>query len=362
MVDLNLFMGTTIYGAVLALLALGITLIYMTTNVFNFAHPRLSLVAAYMAATIMAVYMKHANVTPNLSGKEISLGTLTVPLPGSVYAVGFIIAIIGGVIAAMAEYYLILRPLLRRGADYLKLMIATLAYDFLLMGILTIYNTQSWVTKTLQDVSIQSTRMDWSSYDFSLVTKGGVYITGDLILSVAVIIVLTVGLFILIYKTTLGIKMRASVENPPLAEVLGVNVERIYAISWILAGATAGIAGFLMMLEPSSGGLKPISSTSPADEIVVSAFAAGIVGGVNSIFGSVGGGFFIAYAETYITDFLAMVLNMPDLFKYARVVSMFIVGATLLFAPEGIAGLIQKWRMKRLQRRLLEETGSGGGE
>lgn len=351
MVDLNLLMSTTIYGSVLALLALGITIIYMTTKVFNFAHPRLSLVGAYLAATAMAVYVQHAGIKPNFEGSQVLGGQLIVPYPASVYIIGFLVAMVGGVLAAMFEYYVILKPLLKRGADFLKLMIATLAYDFLLMAVLLLYNTHVWIKKTLKDgLNLIATKMDFSAYDFALITKGQTYISGGFILAVAVTVVLALSLYILLFRTTLGIKMRASVENPPLAEVLGVNVERIYAISWIISGLTAGIAGFLMLLEPSSGSLKPISATSPADEIVVSAFAGSIVGGVNSIFGSIFGGFFIGYVETYVTNWLALLLGMKELFKYSRVVSMFIVGLTLMFAPQGVIALL---REKKVVDRIL---------
>lgn len=360
LVDLNLFMSTTIYGSVLALLALGITIIYMTTKVFNFAHPRLSLIGAYLSATAMAIYVRDAGIKPSFEGSQLLGGQLIVPYPASVYIIGFIIAMIGGIIAAMFEYYVILKPLLKRGADFLKLMIATLAYDFLLMAILVLYNTHSWINRTLKEsLSLIATKMDFSAYDFAFITGGRVYVSGGFILSVVAIIVIAVSLYILLFRTTLGIKMRASVENPPLAEVLGVNVERIYAISWIISGLTAGIAGFLMLLEPSSGSLKPISATSPADEIVVSAFAGSIVGGVNSIFGSIFGGFFIGYVETYVTNWLAVLLGIKEFFKYSRVVSMFIVAITLLFAPEGVIAYI---RDKKIVERLQAFLKGGRGE
>lgn len=359
--DLNLFMSTTIYGGVLALLSLGITLIYMTTGVVNFAHPRLSLVGAYLATTAMAVYVREHGIQANFSSRSFMGGELIVPYPASVYLIGLTMAIIGGILAAMAEYYVILKPLQKRGADSLKLMIATLAYDFLLYAILFLYNSHSWVKYILKEaLNLLASKMDFSPYDFTLITKGQVYITGGFILTVIIVALLAVTLYLLLFKTTLGIKMRASVENPPLAEVLGVNVDRIYGISWIISGLTAGIAGFLMLLEPSSGGLKPISASSPADEIVVSAFAGSIVGGVNSIFGSIFGGFFIGYVETYVAHWLALVTGYSELFKFSRVISMFIVGITLLFAPQGIAGYLKEKNAGELFSRLFKRSGGEG--
>ncbi|MEB3851338.1 MAG: branched-chain amino acid ABC transporter permease [Desulfurococcales archaeon] len=361
--DLNVFTTTTIYASVLALLSLGITLIYMTTRVFNFAHPRLSLVAAYAAATFMAIYARSAHLKPNLEPAETSIGYVTVPFPASFYLVGVVAATVFGVVAALVEYYAILKPLLRRGADYLKLMIATLAYDFILMAVLFLYNTHRAVKSALSNpLRLTPTSLSMTAYDVSIVTEGGTFIAGMFIFSAALAVALAAALYLLLYRTTLGVKMRASIENPPLAEVLGINVERIYAIAWILSGATAGLAGYIMLFATSAGSLKPISATSPADEIVVSAFAGSIVGGVNSIFGSIAGGLLIGYAETYVTQLLQAITGYPEMFQYARVVSMAIVALTLLFAPSGLAGLLRSPRARRLLSRIpVPGRARGGG-
>jgi len=360
MVDFNMFTSTYIYASVLALLSLGITLIYMTTKVFNFAHPRLSLVAAYASATFMLLYVKMTGVTPNLDFVQTGWGYYTMPLPASVYIVGILAAILFGVITALAEYYLILKPLLRRGADYLKLMIATLAYDFILMALLFLYNTHTfvkWFMNEATPINLESTKLSMTSYDVNIIV-GNTFISGAFLFSLLATILLAFILYLLLYKTTLGIKMRASIENPPLAEVLGINVERIYAIAWIISGATAGLAGFIMLMATSAGSLKSISATSPADEIVVSAFAGSIVGGVNSIFGSIAGGLLIGYIELYVTNFLSWLFNNPELFKYSKVVSMFAVALTLLFAPEGLAGIVRRKRVRRILARLPGPLGA----
>ncbi len=353
--DWNLLTSTTIYATVLALLSLGITLIYMTTKVINFAHPRLSLVAAYAAATTMAYYAEKVGAHANLTGKETFLGTMIVPYSWEFYAVGIILAMLFGIIAALVEYYAILKPLQRRGADYLMLMIATLAYDFLLVAVLFIYNTQYSIRTILAKMGILSTKMSMTSYDVLVITKGGVYISGSFIFSVVIIILLALTLYFLLFKTTLGVKMRASVENPPLAEVLGINVERVYAISWVISGLTAGLAGYLMLMAAGAGSLKPISATSPADEIVVSAFAGSIVGGITSIFGSIGGGLIIGFVELYIPNWLAIWTGSAELFKYSKVISMFIVAVMLLFAPEGLAGVVKSERLKKFFSRSVKK-------
>ncbi len=352
MVDINVLTSTIIYASVIALLSLGITLIYMTTKVFNFAHPRIALIGSYAAATAMSYYAARANLEYNLEGKQTFLGEMIAPFPATFYIIGIVAAIIFATIVALAEYYLILKPLLRRGADYLKLMIATLAFDFILMALLFIYNTHLTVKTLMRDsLGVLSTKVDFSSYDLQFIGDG-YFINGAFLYSLAITLLLTIVLYLLLFKTKLGIKMRASIENPPLAEVLGINVERVYAIAWIISGITAGIAGFIMIMSPSSGGLKPVSATSPADEIVVSAFAGSIVGGVNSVFGSIFGGLLIGFIEIYFTNWLQTVTGIGGLFKFNKVFSMLAVALTLLFAPQGIAGLKDSKRFKMILERI----------
>jgi len=355
-VDWILLTSTLVYASVLSLLSLGITLIYMTTKVFNFAHARLALVGAYGAAIAMALYITAAGLEPDFQWRELGPIQYRAPYPASVLLVGMLGALAGGVASTLVEYYAILKPLSQRGADSLKLMIATLAYDFILMAALMLLNTHKAVIGLLQEISLISTSMDFSSFDVTL-KIGDTMIKGDSILAPTILFILTVAIFILLFKTTLGIKMRASIENPPLAEVIGINVNRIYAISWIIAGATAGLAGLFILLQPSAGGLKPVSASSPADEIVVSAFAGSIVGGVNSVFGSLGGGFLIGFVEIYVTKFISAVTGYTAITKYSKVISMLAVGVTLLFAPQGLAGLYKEKLAGKSIRELLRFPG-----
>lgn len=358
--DITLFTGTLVYASVLSLLSLGITLIYMTTKVFNFAHARLALVGAYGAAIAMALYITHAGIKPNFEWRTFGPLQYRAPYPASVYIIGFLGALIGGIASTLVEYYWILKPLQARGADSLKLMIATLAYDFIVMAFLMILNTHATIVHMLRKISLISTSMNFASFDLAIKTPGGALIRGDHIVAPALLLAIAAGIFVLLFKTTMGIKMRASIENPPLAEVIGINVDRIYAISWIIAGATAGIAGMLILLQPSAGGLKPVSASSPADEIVVSAFAGSIVGGVKSIFGSLGGGFLIGFVEIYVTKFIAIATGYTQVTKYSKVISMLAVAITLLFAPEGLAGIIKEGRLRGFLRRRPRLPGRRG--
>ena len=346
--DFAVISNTVIYSSVIALLSLGITLIYMTTRVFNFAHARLALVGSYAAATAIVVVVRAGDITYSFEEGSLLGVEYILPYPWYVYAVGLLAAVIATSLAGLAEYYLILRPLLRRGADFLRLMIATLAFDFILLALLFIYNTHGAVKPLLDAIALSSTSMDMSSYDLRVGSVRGVFV-----FSLLVTVATAVALYLLLFKTKLGIKMRAAIENPSLASVLGINVEAVYAIAWLISGATAGIAGFIMLFAADTAALKPISATSPADEVVVSAFAGSIVGGIMNVFGGLGGGFLIGVIEVLGAHILQQITGVGAILKYNKALSMLAVGLTLLFLPEGLASLFRGGRPRLPRLGLL---------
>ena len=356
LIDPIVLKNTIIYSSVIALLSLGITLIYMTTRVFNFAHARIALVASYAAATVIGVIVTRLEIGYNFEPLEVLGLEILVPYPVYVYLAGLVAGILAGIATTLFEYYVILRPLLRRGADFLMLMIATLAYDFLLLAVLVLYNTHMLVKPLLDNIALSSTSMDMSSYDFRVEGFRGMFI-----FSLAASIFIAIGLYILLFKTLIGVKMRAAIENPSLASVLGINVEAIYALAWAIGGATAGVAGFIMLFAADTAPLKPISATSPADEIVVSAFAGSVVGGITNVFGGITGGFLIGVIEVYAAYLIQQLTGLGAIIKYNKALSMLAVGVTLLFFPEGVAGLVsRRGRLLKLLPSLKVRGGRSG--
>ncbi|GBF08990.1 branched-chain amino acid ABC transporter, permease protein [Aeropyrum pernix] len=350
MVDVKVVFDMLAYSGVIALLSLGITLAYITTRVFNFAHPRIANVGAYAAAASMALYVDLVR-DGGIGRFKASLGPLEVTglVAPDVLAVGIVFAVIAGIITALAEYYLVLRPLIERGADFLKLMIATLAFDFFVIATLFILGTHISVKELVSGVfGRETTSLSLHAFDARIDLAVLSYkLRGIMLFSFLGSLAIALMLYILLFKTKLGVKMRASIENPSLAEVLGINVQQVYTIAWIISGATAGFAGFLILFMGDI--VKPVTATSPADEIIVSAFAGSIVGGVNSVFGSIGGGFIIGAVEILISSVITDVTGI-DVTRYNKMLSMLAVALTLLFAPQGLAALYSEKIQARLPR------------
>ncbi|MET1101341.1 MAG: branched-chain amino acid ABC transporter permease [Pyrodictiaceae archaeon] len=355
-IDPVLIMNSVTFASILSLLSLGITLSYMTTRVFNFAHTRFATLAAYAAATVMFAVAPRPQLTPQTMGGVVIL----VPMPWWWYLLGFVVATIVGGIIAVVQFFAVLRPLQARGADYLTLMISTLGFDFILLAFLFIYSTMSQVRglAAASGLGTSPDRLTFSSYDIGI-SAGGIYYAGSFIEALIIAVAMVILLGIMLTKTKIGIMMRASIENPQLALVLGIDVNKVYALTWFLAGATAGIAGYLILFSTDTILSVYITPVTPSDNIIVSVFAGSIVGGVNSIFGSIGGGFLIGLVEQLLVPILATLVMFPDLTKYAKVFSMGAVALTLLFLPEGIASLGRtRWARSfmRIMGRRVEEV------
>lgn len=290
--------GAITYANLLVLLSLGLTLTYITTGVPNFAQGSFAIVGAYFALTLFSLFGIHPY--------------FAIPLA----------FIVGGIVGILT-YVCILKPLIKKNATIDMLMIATLAWDLILFGGIGAFaEILSGITKQTE------TQFIFTNLDFDVFG-----IPGRLIVSSFLILLTVFGLYILLYKTKFGIALRASMENPSLAEAMGVNVENTRLFSWFLSGALAAMAGavlpFLQEIEPATGGF-----------IIVSIFAASIVGGLRHIAGGVIGGYIIGLSESLVTYGLSSIFGTGVL-VYSKVISLIIMIFTLLYAPEGITGT--KW-------------------
>ncbi len=247
-------------------MAMGLTLTYMTTKVPNFAYGSFVTLGLYTAYHFSTVF----KINP--------------------YESSFAAFLVAGAVSALM-YVAILRPLARRGTSLVALMIATFAVDIGFIGIFGIY------TDYMQEHYPYSYPKQLPAAlpgDFFAFGIQGLFFVAPIILAA-----ITLAIYVLFTRTKFGIAMRASVENSSLAKVLGINVERVNVVSWMLAGGFAGVAGALYTLWLPGG-------TSTGSDLIVPIFAASVLGGLNSIFGAVVGGLAIGSSEDLVTTWLAV--------------------------------------------------------
>ncbi|MDE1854117.1 MAG: branched-chain amino acid ABC transporter permease [Thaumarchaeota archaeon] len=258
-----------LYGTLFALMAMGLTLTYMTTKVPNFAYGSFVTIGLYTAYHFSTVY----RINPYYSS-----------------IVAFVVA---GLISVLM-YIGILRPLARRGTPLVALMIATFAVDIGFIGIIGIYTDYM---QALYPYSYPKQLPDALPGDFSVFGIQGLFFVAPIVLAA-----ITLSIYLLFTRTKFGIAMRASVENSSLARILGINVERVNVVSWMLAGGFAGVAGALYTLWLPGG-------TNTGSDLIVDIFAASVLGGLTSIFGAVLGGLVIGASSDFVTTGLGQGLG-----------------------------------------------------
>ena len=311
-----IYADAMIFASLLALLSIGLTLTYMTTRVPNFAHASFATLGVYLALVATHLW----NTTPYVA----------VP-----------VAFLASGAAAVGLYVLILKPLIRRGSPQAILMIATLAFDLVLIASINIL--ADFIVRTYH---VTSREFTLRSYDAELAGFPMIVLVAPL-----AIVAIALALHVVLRRTKFGIAMRAATENPDLAGAVGINVKVVYGVSWMLGGGLAGVAGALMSLwfqgDPNLGPL-----------MIPSVFAASIAGGFLSIYGAIAGGLIVGFAEVLGTRFLAGEIG-SWLLAYRPLIPLVVIVATLMLAPRGLAGI--RWSRAGAALRRLAVPGKGRG-
>jgi len=301
-------LDSVVYASLFGLMAIGLTLTYLTTRVPNFAYGSFVTIGAYTSFSVFRIY----HINPYLA----------VP-----------IAFVIGSLVSVGMYLGILRMLAHRGSSLVALMISTLAVDIGFVGVFGIYSDYL----TSHYGIVDSKNFFRLLADFSLFGLPGVFFVAPISLAV-----ITFGLFLFLTRTRFGVAMRASVENPNLARVLGINVEAAYIVAWSMAGGFASTAGALSALWLQGG-------TTVGSELIVEIFAASVLGGLASIYGAALGGLIIGATEILLTQ-AGIVYIGSWISIYQKGFPLLIMVVTLLLFPKGLVSV--DWR--RVLRPLAE--------
>ena len=282
-------------------MALGVTFLYRTTKVENFAHASLVTSGAYVAYSMVVALH-----------------------PDPYLGVPLAFAIVGAL--GLLLFYGVLEPMRRRRSPTVMLMVATLAFDIVLFGVLNII-----ADYLASDYLVPSRNILMSASDFTFIGQPGIFFVAVGILSLCSVV-----LYVLLNFTTLGMALRASMENSGLAQAIGVNVTLMLAISWFTAGGLAGVSGALLPLWTQ---VNPNTGTI----LLASMFCASILGGLDEIYGAVLGGFLLGFFDVVGTSVLASYVGAWIAF-YEPAVPLIVLSATLIVAPRGLAGVLTQRR------------------
>lgn len=250
------------YGCVYALLALGLVLAFRTSGVFNLAFGALAFVVALLYSA-----SRQANWPEWLA--LICWVIIFAPAMGI-----FLDSVLFRFVRARSTPAKIIAPL--------GLLIA--------IPPIAAYLISSGTSQSIYPVFFNPARVY-----FRLVS---VPINGGLLSTFLATTIVVVALVLILNKTNLGLKMRAAVESPRFLNLLGINSERISAISWALSSLLTGLAGVL--LAPIIRSIDPISIT----DLLVASIGAAAIGGMTSLLGALVGALFLGVAQQLIVTYV----------------------------------------------------------
>ena len=336
------------YGAILAVTAIGLTLVYGILNISNFAHGDTLTFGAYMALFFgVSTYAVHAHLeavagvaallavgvafadrrwTKRLTRMEAAslagYGALVaaalswVLLAGrgagtstQVLVLATLLSIAATCLLTVTTEFALWRPLRRRGAKVLSLVIASLGLALVLRNGIQEYFGGDYRS------------FDRPTDEAAALPLVGVRIAAAQWFTLAATLAIIALVHLFLTRTRVGKAMRALADNPDLARACGIDVDRVTVYVWILSGALVSIGGVLLALNANNN-----VNVNMGFAILIPIFASVVLGGVGSPYGAMLGGLVVG---------IAMKMGPRE---YDVATAFVVLLAVLLIRPQGILG------------------------
>jgi branched-subunit amino acid ABC-type transport system permease component len=277
-------------GSVIAIAAVGVSLVYGILRLVNFAH------GDYMAFGALAAY--------EFNG-PLGLGIVASVLLGMV-----VTAVLSLVLDAV-----LWRPLRVRRAGFMSLFLASIGLALVLRQVLLLaYGPQphEYEVDPFKVHVIRSVRLSEAQF---------------LTIVIAAVAIVAIGVFL--SRSTIGRTMRALADDRALAGIAGINVGRVIAYTWILSGLLAGLAGVL------AGMIQTSFNPNFGFQLLLPVFAAVVLGGVGSAYGALAGGLALGIAME-LSTWPSLLGGVNPVYK--PVVAFAVLIAALMVRPQGLFG------------------------
>jgi branched-chain amino acid transport system permease protein/neutral amino acid transport system permease protein len=282
-----------IVGSVIALGAIGLTLIYGVLKFANFAHGDLMTAGAYIA---FFVFFGNDRLGP------LSFGYGMIP--------AILAAMVGVAVLSVVIDRIVYRPLRNRKAGLVILAMASLGMAMVVRSMVYLL----WGPD--QEFYVLGIQKAWS-------LPLGIRLKPDQIFIGCTAVAVMALVYLLLYRTKLGKAMRATADNMELARVSGIDTENVVLWTWAIGGGLAGLAGVLLGIQshlmPEMGFI-----------FLLPLFSAAILGGVGSPQGALVGAFIVGISQEVSTEWISP--------AYKPAVAFMLLFAILLFRPTGIFG------------------------
>ena len=286
-------------GSVYAIVALGYTMVYGIIQLINFAHGELVMLGAMVAFSVIGA----------LAGTALP--------PVLIVIAGVVVAVPACMLVGYAMERIAYRPL--RNAPRLAPLITAIGISIILQHLALLI----WGRSPLAFPQI----IPLVSF-----TIGGAIITGVQIAIIAISLLMMGGLTLVVYHTKLGIAMRATSQNPQVAGLMGIDIDRIISFTFIVGAALAAVAGVMV------GTYYGIAHYTMGSLLGMKAFSAAVLGGIGNLAGAMLGGILLGIVEALGAGYIGSLTNNVFGSNYQDVFAFLVLIGVLVLRPSGLLG------------------------
>jgi branched-chain amino acid transport system permease protein len=301
-------------GSIYAMIALGYTMVYGVLQLINFAHSEVFMVST---VTTLYAFRDWFNVSEPIGG----IGLVAVLL-----ATLILCMITSGVAAVLLERFAY-RPLRRRGAPRLSFLISAIGASLFIQYLFVLMDGQHYIVFfKLPDVlgpTPQSVPVVMQTE--TVFTFFGATMTNKRLLVILVAIAMLLILDTFVRKTRLGRGIRAVAQDTEAASLMGVNIDRIVVVTFLVGGVMAGAAALLYVIVLQAPAFWFIGFLPG-----IKAFTAAVLGGIGNIRGAMLGGLLLGMVEAYSVPCFGT--------QWTNVTAFVVLVLVLMFRPTGILG------------------------
>lgn len=288
-----------VQGSVYALVALGYTMVYGILGLINFAHGEVVMIGAMLAISALTALLG-IGVPPSLA-----------------LALSAVLAMLGCMVLGYGIERIAYRPL--RHAPRLAPLITAIG-----------------VSIVLQNLAMMIWGREYHSFPQMLANNshsiGGAVINDIQIIIFVLALAIMAGLMLLVHRTRLGRAMRAVAENQHAAQLMGVDINRVISVTFMLGSALAAVAG--MMVSANYG----LAHYYMGFLLGLKAFTAAVLGGIGNLRGAMLGGLLLGLIESLGAGYIGDLSGGFFGSNYQDVFAFFVLIAVLVFRPSGLLG------------------------
>ncbi|MSP13890.1 MAG: branched-chain amino acid ABC transporter permease [Chloroflexi bacterium] len=305
----QVIVDSMVLGFVYAMIALGYTMVYGVLEFINFAHSEIFMIGAVVGAEVL-ISLSEAKALENFNPLLLIL---------LIIAAGMAVSGLVAVVVERVAY----RPL--RNAPRLVPLISAIGVSFFLQDLVRMLESiwRNAFYRTYPDVPSFSQRISFGdTLDVSYKS----------IIVVVAAIVMLLALNYLVGATKIGKSIRAVAQNRATASLMGIDVDRAIALTFLVGGALGGAAGVLYGLRFST--INPYTGFIPG----IKAFTAAVLGGIGNITGAMLGGIVLGFLETFGASYLSIFTEGAFGAEYKDILAFGILIIVLIFRPKGLLG------------------------